>query len=180
MAHPQQMAFVAHLKDRFPQYFKAQKVLEVGSLNLNGTIRSFFEQCMYLGVDVGPGPGVDMVAKGEDLTFDAGQFDVVCSTECFEHAPRWADIFNNMTRMSKGLVFFTCATTGRPEHGTKRSNPWDSPHTAGDYYMNVTEADVREKCDLSQFEDFGFQVDDEAHDLYFWGIKSGSLPPKEN
>lgn len=171
MAHPAQMAFVARLKEQFPESFKNKKVLEVGSLNLNGSIRSFFEQCSYLGVDVGPGPGVDMVAKGEDLTFDANQFDVVCSTECFEHAPRWPDIFNNMVRMSKSLVFFTCATTGRAEHGTNRCNPWDSPHTAGDYYANVTEADVREKCDLSAFKEFGFEVDESAHDLYFWGIK---------
>jgi len=56
MAHPAQMAFVARLKERFPASFKNQKVLEVGSLNLNGSIRQFFEQCSYLGVDVGPDP----------------------------------------------------------------------------------------------------------------------------
>ena len=171
MAHPAQMAFVARLKERFPESFHNQKVLEVGSLNLNGSIRSFFEQCSYLGVDVGPGPGVDMVAKGEDLTFDANQFDVVCSTECFEHAPRWPDIFNNMVRMSKSLVFFTCATTGRPEHGTTKTNPWDSPFTAHDYYRNITEEDIRRDCDLSQFYYYEFSTNEDAKDLYFWGFK---------
>lgn len=172
MAHPQQMAFVARLKDKFPDYFVRKSILEIGSLNLNGSIRQFFEQCQYVGVDVGPGPGVDVVSKGEDLTYSSRLFDVVCSTECFEHAALWPEIFANMVRMSDRLVFFTCATTGRAEHGTTRCNPWDSPHTAGDYYQNVTEADVREKCDLTQFQEFGFEVDEQAHDLYFWGIKS--------
>ena len=177
MAHPAQMAFVARLKERFPDHFQNKSVLEIGSLDLNGSIRKFFDKCSYLGVDVGPGPGVDLVAKGEDLTFADNWFDVVASTECFEHTAAWPQIFANMTRFSKGLVFFTCATTGRAEHGTSRCNPWDSPHTAGDYYQNVTEADVREKCDLSQFDSYGFQVDESAHDLYFWGLKSGFSTP---
>lgn len=179
MAHPAQMAFVVRLKEKFPEYFQRQTVLEIGSLNLNGSIRPYFEQCTYVGVDVGPGPGVDVVAKGEDLTYAEGSFDVVCSTECFEHTAAWPQIFANMVKFANKLVFFTCATTGRPEHGTSRCNPWDSPHTAGDYYANVTEADVREKCDLSEFVAYGFEVDEQAHDLYFWGVKSGLPPPKK-
>lgn len=180
MAHPQQMAFVASLKEKFPDCFVRQSVLEIGSLNLNGSIRPFFEQCSYIGVDVGPGPGVDIVIRGEDLAYSDGFFDVVASTECFEHTEAWPLILAKMIRFSNRLVFFTCATTGRPEHGTKRCNPWDSPHTAGDYYQNVTEADVREKCDLSQLEDYAFITDDTSHDLYFWGIKKQVSSPEKN
>jgi hypothetical protein len=171
MAHAQQIQFVSDLKDQFPEFFVNKKVLEIGSLDLNGSIRSFFENCRYLGVDVGPGPGVDLIARGEDLEFSGNYFDVVASTECFEHTPNWARILNNMIRMSKGLVFFTCATTGRAEHGTTRCNPWDSPHTAGTYYHNVTEEEVLAACDLSALKTYAFSTNHESHDLYFYGIK---------
>ena len=53
-----------------------------------------------------------------------------------------------MTR-PEGLFTFTCASTGRPEHGTRRSGPQDAPLLMeqgdwGDYYKNLTEEDIRE------------------------------------
>jgi len=171
MSHPAQLAFIASVKERFPEMFQRKQVLEVGSLNINGSIRAFFEQCTYIGVDLARGPCVDVVARGEDLTYSDGFFDVVASCECFEHIPDWAKIFNNMVRMSSKLVFFTCATTGRAEHGTNRSNPADSPFTAHDYYGNVMEEDIRRDCDLSQFSSFEFTTNEDAKDLYFWGFK---------
>ena len=42
MAHPEQKAFFSQLKLLYPQYFERAKVGEVGSLNINGTVRSFF------------------------------------------------------------------------------------------------------------------------------------------
>jgi len=171
MSHPAQMAFIASVKERFPEMFQRKAVLEVGSLNINGSIRDFFEQCTYIGVDLAKGPCVDVVAKAEDLTYSDGFFEVVASCECFEHTPEWARIFNNMVRMSSKLVFFTCATTGRAEHGTSRSNPADSPFTAHDYYQNITEEDIRRDCDLSQFSNYEFTANEATKDLYFWGIK---------
>jgi hypothetical protein len=71
--------------------------------------------------------------------------------------------------MCSGLVFFTCATTGRPEHGTRRTSPSDAPF-CGDYYRNLTEADFREKFDFSEFEQYGFSANRDPADLYFWGL----------
>jgi hypothetical protein len=171
MSHPAQIFFVSSVKEMFPEMFVRKQVLEVGSLDINGSIRDLFEQCTYIGVDLGEGKGVDLIARGEDLVFEDKCFDVVASCECFEHNPKWVETFNNMVRMSSKLVFFSCATTGRAEHGTARTNPWDSPFTAHDYYKNLTEQDFRDHCDLSQFEEYAFSTDDDAHDLYFWGIK---------
>jgi SAM-dependent methyltransferase len=170
MSHQAQLDFVAELRSLFPDYFIRKEVLEIGSLNINGSIRPFFEQCVYVGVDLGEGRDVDVVARGEDLTYADGSFDVVASCECFEHNPEWVATLNNMIRMSKGLVFFSCATTGRPEHGTPRTSPHDAPF-CGDYYRNLTEEDVTNAIDLSVFEDYQFLTNDMAHDLYFWGIK---------
>lgn len=170
MSHPAQIEFVAALQNKFPDFFIRKNVLEVGSLNINGSIRQFFQQCNYVGVDLGAGRDVDVIAKGEDLSYADGSFDVVASCECFEHNPEWAKTFGNMVRMSCGLVFFSCATTGRAEHGTRRSNPHDAPF-CGDYYRNLTEHDVRQEVDLSAFKVYEFISNDKAQDLYFWGIK---------
>jgi hypothetical protein len=75
-----------------------------------------------------------------------------------------------MIRMGSSLVFFSCATTGRAEHGTRRSNPHDAPF-CGDYYRNLTEEDVRQEIDLSVFKEYQFTTNDTSHDLYFWGLK---------
>jgi len=170
LSHPAQIEFVASLKSQFPDYFVRKNVLEVGSLNINGSIRPFFEQCIYVGVDLGAGADVDVVARGEDLAYPDSSFDVVASCECFEHNPAWVKTFANMIRMSSGLVFFSCATTGRAEHGTRRTSPHDAPF-CGDYYRNLTEQDFREAFDLSEFRQYAFTTNDQAHDLYFWGVK---------
>ena len=170
MSHPAQIEFVGNLKNKYPSYFRNKRILEIGSLYINGSIRQFFNNCAYLGVDIGIGSCVDLVANGEDLTFPDGSFDVVASCECFEHNPEWIKTFNNMVRMSSGLVFFSCATTGRPEHGTSRTSRSDAPF-CGDYYRNLTESNFIENCDFSSFKEFTFSVNDSAKDLYFYGIK---------
>jgi hypothetical protein len=93
-----------------------------------------------------------------------------------------------------GFFIFTCATTGRPVHGTKtqdlidiqnkktnQGNPvtewitmpnvfrqdWDN-----EYYRNVTEQDVCETIDVdSLFSFYEFEVEKNHCDLYFIGIK---------
>ena len=169
MSHQSQLDFVAGVKARFPDYFTDKKVLEIGSLDINGSIRTFFDTPSYIGVDVGEGRGVDVVARGEELIFPESYFDVVASCECFEHNEQWAETFANMVRMANGLVFFSCATTGRPEHGTGRTSRDDNPFL-GDYYLNLTEQDFRDKCDLSKFEQYKFSTNDSPADLYFWGL----------
>jgi SAM-dependent methyltransferase len=170
MAHEAQNRFFRLVKDQYPEYFKDAVVLEVGSLDINGSVRSLFENCAYTGVDVGPGPGVDLVMGGEELRFRNDVFDTTVSAECFEHNPYWRETFENMVRMTipNGLVIFTCASEGRPEHGTARSDPASSPLTLGwDYYKNLNEQDF----------DFALGVNGKFHynsitkDLYFYGIK---------
>jgi hypothetical protein len=170
VSHQSQLNFVSSLKSQFPIFFAGQKVLEIGSLDINGSIRQFFIGCDYTGVDLGEGKGVDLVARGEELDFPDGHFKVVASCECFEHNENWEATFRNMIRMSSGLVFFSCATTGRPEHGTRRTSPSDAPFTL-DYYKNLTEEDFREKFTFEEFESYGFSTNSNPQDLYFWGIK---------
>jgi hypothetical protein len=171
MAHVEQREFFMSLKAQFPDAFLHTSVLEVGSLNINGTVRDFFDAKEYVGVDLIEGANVDRVCAGQDLDYVDNWFDVVVSAECFEHNEAWRETFANMVRMSGRYIFLTCASTGRPEHGTHAAHPGDSPATH-DYYRNLTADDFDEEFDLHDlFSDFAFSYNAQSCDLYFWGIK---------
>jgi len=170
MSHQQQLDFVQSVKDEFPEYFKGTKVLEVGSLNINGSVRQFFEADEYIGCDLGKGAGVDIVCQGHELPYPDGSFDVVISCECFEHDQHWEKTFQKMIDLVRkgGLVIFSCATIGRPEHGTARASPVDAPFT-NDYYRNLREEDFEQF--KSSFNSYRFSQCLSSKDLYFWGLK---------
>lgn len=177
MAHPQQRTYLRNLRMKFPNAFNTNSVLEVGSLNINGTVRDFFVAQSYVGIDVGPGKDVDIVCEGQNYKAPEASYDTIISCECFEHNPYWVETFQNMHFLCKsnGFIIMTCATEGRKEHGTTRSHPGDSPLTISngwDYYRNLTEKDFRSKFDIeSMFSEHQFLVEHSNHDLYFWGIK---------
>src|SRR5664279_1442631 len=112
MSHASQLEFVGITKSLFPEMFVQKKVLEVGSLDINGSIRGFFENCDYTGLDVAPGPGVDLVCQGQDYDAPSESFDVVISCEVMEHNPFWEQTLKNMIRLTKpgGLMVMSCAT----------------------------------------------------------------------
>lgn len=185
MAHHQQFEFIDAIKAELPAFFRRQRVLEVGALDINGSIRTAFEDCDYTGTDLSIGPGVDLACPGQMLAFPSQHFDVSLSCECFEHNPYWVETWSNMLRMTRpgGLVLMSCATTGRREHGTTRSAPESSPFTiehGWNYYRNLTRADFEGRFELRRwFSDHAFVVSAESFDLYFVGIlKNGpALPP---
>lgn len=180
MAHPAEQNFCIHTKGTFPEYFKGVNVCDIGSLDLNGNNHYLFEDYSYVGIDIGRGPNVNVVSKGHEYRpLDGKKYDTVISTEVFEHDMYWKEtiqnVIDNLLRPG-GFFIFTCATTGRPVHGTNMFDPQDSPFTiqqdewAG-YYMNVTELDVRAAIDLDKyFHIYHFYTNEESCDLYFWGI----------
>lgn len=175
MAHIQQKNYLEKLKSNLPEYFSGKNVLEVGSLNINGTIRDLFSNCNYIGIDVGEGKDVDLVIGGHEYDAPAHTFDVCASCECFEHNPYWKETFANMIRMCKpnGLIFITCATIGRHEHGTLKFSPHASPFThEWNYYKNLSELDFRKEFDIEKiFKKADFEINNSSRDLYFYGIK---------
>lgn len=76
-------------KDRFPELFCNRRVLEVGSLDVNGSVRRFFSDCEYIGIDWRSGTLVDVVCLAHDMPFEPGSFDTVISASTLEHDPYW-------------------------------------------------------------------------------------------
>jgi SAM-dependent methyltransferase len=174
MSHTAQQNYIAKIKNQFPAYFNQSQVIEIGSLDINGSIREHFEHTIqYIGCDLGPGKGVDVVCLGHELDYPNGSFDLAISCECFEHDKHWALTFQKMIDLVRpgGLVVFTCASEGREEHGTHAAKPHDAPFT-NNYYKNLVEQDFQTKFDIpALFREYEFLVNSESHDLYFWGLK---------
>jgi SAM-dependent methyltransferase len=193
MSHQEQQAFFAALVRCNEALISGSRVLEVGSYDVNGTIRRFFAAAHdYVGVDLEEGPGVDVVAYGHEVEGSDGSFDVTISGECFEHDPYWRKTFENMVRLTRpgGLVAFTCASSGRPEHGTQRTLVSDSPGTQSeglDYYQNLTAAAFDDLPLAEWFTSWNFWYMPTTFDLYFAGVRSGTadgrpsaeLPPDQ-
>jgi SAM-dependent methyltransferase len=179
MAHEQQEAFVRRVKSAHPKYFNGTKVIDFGSLDINGNNRIHFRDYTYTGVDIGEGKNVDVVSRAEDYKADK-DFDVVISTEMLEHDEQYVDSLKNMYAVCKegGIIILTAATTGRPEHGTMRSDGgYSSPFTTN-YYKNITEAELREAWDFDElFSEWKIEYNRNPFDIYFYGIKKVADKP---
>lgn len=176
MAHPAQHMWCSYVSTKFPEYFKNRTVLDVGSLDINGNNRQYFTNCTYIGIDIGPGRNVDFICRGHEFfpnnfMLPFTQFDTIISTECFEHDKNYKLTLAHICTLLKpgGLFTFTCATTGRPEHGTTRTTIGCSPYT-NDYYKNLTEVDICSAISIEKlFSKSEFNILET--DLRFWGIK---------
>jgi len=179
MSHPAMRSFAKEILESIYSkiLIKDCRVLEIGSYDVNGSIRSLITDIFlpkeYIGVDLIEGPNVDMVSSGHELDFPVESFDITISLECLEHNPYWKETLDNMRRLTKsnGYVIISCATLGRLEHGTTRTNPISSPGTQGkgwDYYMNLSEKNFPDTF-LTSFEDYCFWVNKYTYDLYFLG-----------
>jgi SAM-dependent methyltransferase len=181
--HNEAKAFTVYVKNMFPAYFSGTVALDVGSGDINGNNRFLFgEGCEYHGNDVYKAPNVTVVSKTSALPFPSNTFHVIVSTECFEHDPEYAQSWRKIYDMLKpgGLFAFTCASDGRPEHGTRRTTPGDSYGTIGnvegwtDYYQNLNLASLRSVFNLdTEFSQWKSYYNAYTKDLYFWGIKVG-------
>lgn len=175
MAHLEQNIFCTKIRALFPAYFFRKKVLDIGSMDINGCNRPLFWFCRYAGLDLAPGRNVTIICEGHLLQAPDAYYDTIISTECGEHDKYWEKTIANAMRMLKpgGLMIYTCATDGRLEHGTRRTDTYSSPFTT-DYYRNLNEQDLRS---IEGFNDTWaycrFEIDNSHHDLRFFGIKKG-------
>jgi SAM-dependent methyltransferase len=181
--HPEAKEFTLFVKKILTDFFIKKNVLDVGSGDINGNNRLLFEQCNYIGNDLIKAKNVTIVCKTKDLPAQNNTFDTIISTECFEHDPEYKESLKKIYDILKpdGLFCFTCASTDRPEHGTRRTSPGCSYGTIGnlpdmvDYYKNLTEKDINYVLELNAlFSVWDTYYNSISKDLYFVGIKKGS------
>jgi len=101
------------------QEARDKRVLEVGSYDVNGSVRPLIEAlgpASYLGCDMRAGPGVDTVA--DIASARLGVFDLVCSAGSLEHMEDWRGCISSMKRhvAPGGLLLLTTVSPGFPLH----------------------------------------------------------------
>ena len=164
--------FVFSLAEKYKQHFLFKNVLEVGSLNVNGSVKPLFVGCDYTGIDLMPGPNVDQVGHLMTQGFGETSFDTVISLEAMEHDSLWKESLREMYRVLKpgGLLILTFATDGRAEHGTHKADPEASPATL-DHYHNISFSEFSDTICMDGFSCFDLHVDTTLGDFHFAGIK---------
>jgi SAM-dependent methyltransferase len=185
--HPEARKFINWAKEQYPRAFDGVDALDAGGGDINGNNKHLFtniDSNTYVCNDVGPAPNATHVCKTAKLPFADRSFDTIVSTECFEHDPEYAESLQKIVRLLKdgGTLAFTCASTGRGEHGTRRTSGAVSWGTRAnvpgfpDYYKNLTIDDVAAVLDMSEFSEWHAYNQVKTCDLYFIGIKCGGPP----
>ncbi len=170
--HAEAIDFFKSLKHKFPQFFRDCRVLDCGSLDINGSLRFLFKDCEYIGVDVRPGKNVDVVSEVRNLSYERESFDVIVSAEMLEHDSSWLQSLKRMAWMLKpgGLLAISCAGHGRPVHGVKDVDGHDWANKPG-YYRNIMIDNVTGIINESDFYDVAILYRGDCSDLYIYAIK---------
>ncbi len=140
--HREAREFVTHFATT-----RQVSVIEIGSLNVNGSIRDLFPKASWTGIDRAAGPCVDVVGDAEK--FDPSTpVDVVICCEVLEHADNWAALIQKSFAwlVPGGVFIMTCAGLGREPHscGGGKLPP-------GEYYRNLAPPEVRQQIEAAGF-----------------------------
>lgn len=106
----------------YPHYFKdPSRVIEFGSLNINGSVRNVFKCSDYTGVDWMDGADVDLVSLAHEVSFESMSFDTVVSASMLEHDPYWKKSLIKMIELLKkdGLLAISWGTALNAPHHFK-------------------------------------------------------------
>lgn len=123
------------------------RVLEVGSLNVNGSVRPYFKHCSYLGIDRQEGKGVDRVCEVDAID---ERFECILCLEALEHDPYFWETLRKMRRLLRkdGVLAISTPTIGFPYHG----HPKDFYRFTEDAYRDVLFAGMK-VLDIRKVED---------------------------
>lgn len=113
--------------DRIIPNMRGKRVLEVGSYDINGSLRPMVELMepeVYIGVDLELGPKVDKIVEASSLVKEFGlkSFDLVICSEMLEHAEDWRTAVNQIKAVARTYILVTTRSEGFPYHGFPHDN----------------------------------------------------------
>jgi SAM-dependent methyltransferase len=149
-----------------PEWVKGARVLEVGSLDVNGSLRDAVKAMgarSYLGIDQMPGPGVDRVMRAETMGW-TDYFDLVICTEMLEHAQNWDAAVIAMKRALKVGGHLILTTRG----------PGAGYHAYPEDWWRFTPLDIARA--FNDFAQVSLEDDPDSPGVFFAGQRRDPLP----
>ena len=104
---PEVYNWVKEIRDTFKL---KGKVLDIGSLDINGCCKDLFDD--YIGLDIQPGKNVDVVANAHSLPYPNATFDIVLCLEMLEHDSNFFQTIAEVQRVLKPGGFFMLSARG--------------------------------------------------------------------
>lgn len=152
--------------------YRRVRGLDIGGRDVNGSARAHFPEALWDGLDIRPGPGVDIVEDATVWRASEPLWDFVLSTECLEHVEDWRGIVacaaSALRHEGFTLAFFTAASTGRAPHGASGEH---AP-PPGEWYGNVRPDELSDALH-EHFVDVHVDYNPNPGDVYAWarGLK---------
>lgn len=125
--HASNRAFWKYCSQKYKRFFHSDPegyplyVLEVGSMDVNGSVRDYFsiqnDYDKYIGVDWRAGKAVDVVCLAHEMNFDY-KFDTVVSASMLEHDPYWDQSIPKMVEHMdhNGILLLSWGAALNPPH----------------------------------------------------------------
>jgi len=138
-------------------------VVEVGSRDINGSVRSLVDCKTYTGVDLAAGDGVDVVGDAFELEHAC---DLVICCEVLEHEPRPEALVAHMAGWLRpgGAMLLTMAGPGRAAHSAVDGGLLRE----GEHYANIDPADLAGWLTAAGLDAF---VDTAGEDVRAWAAR---------
>ncbi|GAF83980.1 unnamed protein product [marine sediment metagenome] len=185
--HHMQNLFIEKMKEEHPEYFENVKVLDVGSLDVNGNNSMFFKNSEYTGIDVIKGANVDIISPLH-LWKTKRRFDTIISTSALEHDMYIIKTITRIYELLKpgGWLFIVACRSWRA-HGTKNNGPDNAGNSQIEndnwcnYYANVKVKDLKQyikQADV-EFENIEIIKSPNNKDTRFCGQKPGIWKPSK-
>lgn len=149
--HPTVLEFTDRVVSEHGMNTWGARVLIVGSLDVNGSVRPYFGKCKIVGIDLSEGEGVDYVMDAHQLLgpqnlwtlFGDGwsqptghTFDVVACTEMLEHDDEFWTTLHNIGELLRpgGYLILTARGARRGKEGVQHGESmWEHAYP-DDYY----------------------------------------------
>ncbi len=154
-----------------------KKVLEVGSLDVNGSLRDHnVENLEWTGVDFEVGNGVDVVITDPySYPFESDTYDMILASSVFEHSEFFWILFMEMVRLTKpgGVIYLNA-----PSNGAVHRYPVDVYRFYPDSAKALVNYAKREGVDLALEETFIYRGVDRGWSDWVAVFRKGKIPKK--
>ncbi len=147
----------------------AVSVIEIGSRDINGSVRPHFPAADYFGIDLYAGPAVDWV--GDAMEYDAPMpVDIVICCEVFEHSNKWPFLLHRSNHWLKpgGRIIITCAGLGREPHSAIDGGELHPD----EHYANITQDELAEELYYAGFVGIDASGNEHWKDTYAIAMKA--------